>query len=785
MIVIDLDSIDPNHLFSDAAARARFETTLRAWNDASEIQTAYVAQSDAAARCQSLNFPRPNWMISDSGRRIEVGTAIDDPPVDCEAYQADPAADDDVRSVLALRWLSGQLRIDGSRVHYFGASANAALEAGFQVTLLNAGRVDRRTYVSLRDHQAFDRMFVPPHRSFGEDWLAGCRWFEIVAVDENALQAATEQLGAVPLTSRSTHFRVWSPKRKTVSVQTADARRFDLQRHANGYHTGVVDLSPDSRYQFLLDGELLRPDPTSRFQPQGVHQASQVSTPHRFPWRDQDWRGVAKEELVIYEMHLGSFTAGGTFLSAIERLPELVELGVTAVELLPVAQSPGKWNWGYDGVNLFAPRSSFGLPDDFRYFVDCCHELGLAVILDVVYNHLGPEGNYLRDFAPYFTRKYNTPWGEALDFDGRQQQDVRRFIVENAIYWLDEFHLDGLRLDAVHFMFDDQDHTILDAVRDGVQSLRERSDRLLHLIAEANVYDHDLVVGHPEKPSYDAAWSDCMMHSIYAIGVDGLALTPRDYVAGSDLRDALKHGFVFYYPPIEKADEQQRLKWFEPGDRSYLGSLVTALQTHDSVGNHPHGRRLHQLTSTEFQKAAAALMMLYPSIPMIFMGEEFATSAPFPFFVDFEDDRLRRAVDRGRANEYPQHAWDGALSPSDPRAFFDTKCPLESTEDSSVREWYKALIKLRKQKQAEGVLNWRHLETWCDIDASVYSIRYKSSNGGFAVYARLKPHDRELECHYPIDAGDSLILCSRDINRGAASESTIKLQTDHAVVIQF
>ena len=484
--------------------------------------------------------------------------------------------------------------------------------------------------------------------------------------------------------SQTTSFRVWAPRARQVVLEIVASRgnnftksasersitRHPMQRHGDGtFWVEVVNVPAGTLYQFSIDGSPGRPDPRSLFQPHGVHGPSQVVDRNAYQWADQQWRGVAKQDLVIYELHLGSFTPGGTYQSAIARLDELVDLGVTAIELLPLAQSPGKWNWGYDGVNYFAARNTFGTPDDLKNFVDECHSRGLAVINDVIYNHVGPEGNYLSAIGPYGSTKHGTPWGDALNFDGRGNGQVRQFVIDNVLFWIDEYHFDGLRLDAVHYMFDNSTTHILNSIQTAFRKHQETIERTTYLIGEANIYDPDLV-GAPADLTkhYDAIWSDCVMHSIIAVGDPKTRLTDRNYKA-SDLAEALEHGYVFTAPGAKRMTPKMRQEHHPESRRDYTSSLVMALQTHDSVGNHPHGKRLHQLTDVQFQTAAAPLILLYPSIPMMFMGEESAADAPFPFFADFEDTGLRKAVDRGRRHEYPHHDWTDSPLPSDPLAF--------------------------------------------------------------------------------------------------------------------
>jgi alpha-amylase len=341
-----------------------------------------------------------------------------------------------VSKAYALEWWAGRIALSPDGIVFAGDSGNdlAALTAGHRaIVVANADHVVvQRAYNEHREAGWKNRLFLARGNATS-GVLEGCRWFGFFPPDD----AMTDRLGATPITYYQTHFRVWAPKRRSVCVEILGdetKRRHPLTREEHGYFTGSVqNAGPHTLYRYALDDQITRPDPASRYQPDGVHGASEIIHPGAFPWTDASWKGVAKRDLIIYELHVGAFTQEGTFRAAIERLPELIELGVTAVEVMPVAQSPGRWNWGYDGVDLFAVRDTYGHPNDFRAFVDACHTAGIAVILDVVYNHLGPEGNYLADFGPYFSRKHHTPWGEALNFDGRRAEQVRQFVIDNAI----------------------------------------------------------------------------------------------------------------------------------------------------------------------------------------------------------------------------------------------------------------------------------------------------------------------------------------------------------------
>jgi malto-oligosyltrehalose trehalohydrolase len=587
-------------------------------------------------------------------------------------------------------------------------------------------------------------------------------------------------LGAFPIANGRTKFGVWAPKAKKLSVELIQrdgdnetvVASHPLERDEPGVFAGVVDdCHAGSLYRFKLDGNLGRPDPRSRFQPFGVHGPSQVIDSNSFQWNDEDWRGVQKRDLVIYEMHVGSFTQQGTYAGAIERLEALKQLGITAIELLPLAQTPGRWNWGYDGVNYFAPRNTFGTPDELKAFVDACHALQIAVINDVVYNHVGPEGNYLSEFGVYRSRKYGTPWGDAFHFDSPH---VRQFVIDNLLFWLDEYHFDGLRLDAVHYMFDDQDKHILAEIKEQFLEYSKKLDRKIYLIGESNIYDPELVGDVAGgNPNYDAIWSDCLMHSIYAIGNPDIRLTDRNYVP-TDVAETLEHAYVFTTPQGIRVTPELRKQNHPDNDRRYIESLIMALQTHDSVGNHPHGKRLHQLTSVEFQRAAAPLILLYPSIPMIFMGEEWATESPFPFFADFEDRKLRRAVDRGRREEYPHHDWNGTPLPSTTEAFHNTKWNADDLNHETF-DWYRKLLAFRKSGIKDGWLNVANLTTQSDLASNVYRLIYAFGEKQIHICSRL---DRQGRNAVTLDVGDNTIL----LDSRPDCVATRSLATEHCLI---
>lgn len=566
-----------------------------------------------------------------------------------------------------------------------------------------------------------------------------------------------QHLGARPLADGSTSFSVWAPLADRVNIDVVDGpQAIEMTKDSVGYHHATVaGVTAGSRYFYRVDGGPRRPDPASRFQPQGVHGPSEVVDPS-FDWTDHDYRAPSRDELIIYELHVGTFTDAGTFAAAIDRIAELVELGITAIELMPVAASAGRWNWGYDGVALFAPMNAFGTPDDFRRFVDAAHAAGLAVFLDVVYNHLGPEGNYLSEFGPYLSSKHRTVWGDAPNFDDPVHGDaVRRFFAANAVYWLDEFHLDGLRVDAIHCMADDREPHVAAEIRDEVAFWSRQNQRDVMLIAESNVYDPEMTVPRESGGiGFDAMWCDDFLHSTFSVLRPGEQLCHRPYVAKTDLDHTLRHGYVY-----EGTLRNERRR-STPSSRVDTHALVYSIQNHDFIGNHPLGVRLHQLTSADAQRAAAALMMLLPAIPMLFMGEEFACEHPFRFFVDFSDQELRDAVVKGRRREYPQHDWDFGVLPTDPASFSAAKIGSRADGDAVTLQWYRRLIEWRKRCRASGLLVDANLSVETDLEKSLYLLRYADGNEMLTVAVRLSPLI-EPDDAIDVDFDGELILDSR------------------------
>ena len=493
-------------------------------------------------------------------------------------------------------------------------------------------------------------------------------------------------------------FRVWAPEVKSVEVEQvyAGALRIPLQRDGE-YFQGLVPAKPGDLYWYWLDGTVRRPDPASRSQPDGVHGPSQVVDP-TFAWCDSEWRGITLETCIFYELHVGTFTPYGTFDGVITRLDYLCELGITAVELMPVAQFPGERNWGYDGAYPFAPQNSYGGPDGLKRLVDACHSRGLAVILDVVYNHLGPEGNYLHSFGPYFTERYRTPWGDAVNFDGPDSDPVRHYFISNALYWITEYHIDALRLDAIQGIYDFSALHILQELAESVHRQGAALGRRVHVIAESDLNDVR-VINSPESCGYglDAQWNDDFHHALRALLTGERAGYYRDFGQFSDLVKGFREGFVLSggYSSFRRRRHGSSSADIPPNQ------LIVFSQNHDQVGNRTVGERPGEHLSIQQLKLAAATVLLSPYVPLLFMGEEYAESAPFPYFVSHGDAKLIESVRRGRLEEFTACAGHGP--PPDPQSeetFLSAKLDPEQrhrSEQRAIFDFYRELISLRKE----------------------------------------------------------------------------------------
>jgi maltooligosyltrehalose trehalohydrolase len=478
------------------------------------------------------------------------------------------------------------------------------------------------------------------------------------------------KVGAWYLGDDRCEFTVWCPRSKTVTLELGD-RSVEMQPQEDGYWSEIVsDVKPGTQYQYRLQTGTY-PDPASQFQPFGVHEASAV-VDHRFDWHDSQWQGVKLEDMVIYELHVGTFTPEGTFEAIIPRLQTLKELGVTAIELMPIAQFPGDAktddpkayrNWGYDGTYPYAIQNSYGDAASLKKLVDACHQQGISVVLDVVYNHFGPEGAYIFNFGDYFTETYKTPWGSAINFDAAYSHCVRSYFLENALYWLREFHIDALRLDAVHAIYDLGARHFLAELADRVEELSQQQNRKLYLIAESDLNDVKLIRSKQANGyNLDAQWSDDFHHALHALLTGSDIGYYQDFGKCEDLAKAYRETFVYDW---KYAPHRFRFHG-APAIDCPMTQFVVCIQNHDQIGNQMHGERLSQLISFEGLKLAAGAVILSPYIPLLFMGEEYGEEVPFTYFVSHSDPELIQAVRRGRKAEFAAFHYEG--EPPDPEA---------------------------------------------------------------------------------------------------------------------
>jgi maltooligosyltrehalose trehalohydrolase len=523
-------------------------------------------------------------------------------------------------------------------------------------------------------------------------------------------------------------FEVWAPHAASLDL-VLDGDRIPMAPRDRGWWGVEIDVPAGTDYRFSIDGGPPRPDPRSPWQPEGPDGPSRTVDHGAFAWNDGDWRGADLAAAVIYELHVGTFTPEGTFDSAIEKLDHLVDLGVTAIELLPVAEFSGGHGWGYDGVDLYAPHRAYGGPDGLKRLVDAAHSRGLSVVMDVVYNHLGPSGNYLREFGPYFTDRYATPWGDAINFDGPGSDEARRFFVDNALMWLRDYHCDGLRLDAVHAILDTSAFHILQEIGAAVRALEAEIGRTLWVIAESDLNDPRLVTP-VERGGYglDAQWSDDFHHALHALLTGETAGYYSDFGSIEHLATALRQAFV--YAGDHSAFRQRRHGRAPAGSeaRRFLGYL----QNHDQVGNRAAGERSSQLMNPGLLKVGAALVLTAPFVPMLFQGEEWAASTPFLYFTDHPDAELGKAVSEGRKGEFAAFGWEPSEIP-DPQDHLTLEASkLQWSEPNrgvhaEVLAWHKELIRFRKATPPPTDLvdvSVRHDERgrWLVIEYGTYTV---------------------------------------------------------------
>ncbi len=527
-------------------------------------------------------------------------------------------------------------------------------------------------------------------------------------------------------------FIVWAPIPARVAIKTVspEERVVTMNTLEVGYREITIEqISPETKYFYQLNDETLRPDPASHFQPDGVHGASQVVDHLGFQWQDKAWQGIPLPEMVFYEIHVGAFTPEGTFDAIVPRLDDLREIGINAIELMPVAQFPGERNWGYDGVYPFAVQKSYGGPEGLKRLVDACHAKGMAVVLDVVYNHLGPEGNYLADYGYYFTDNYTTPWGKAVNYDQAYSNEVRNFFINNALFWLGYYHIDALRIDAVHGIFDMSAKHFLEELAEKVDSFSMQKGKRKYLIAESDLNDSRIIRPRIEGGySIDAQWCDDFHHALHCLITKEKDSYYEDFGSIEDMEKSITEGYVYsgQYSSYRKRNHGSSSK-------DISGSkFIVFSQNHDQVGNRMKGERLSTLISYEALKLTAGMVVFSPYIPLFFMGEEYGEDIPFLYFVSHSDSELIEAVREGRQSEFASFAWKGV--PPDPQAketFQQSKIEWGKRSEGAYKtllSFYKEILKLRREHPALALPHKESLSTKVDIERNVISIKRWNEN---------------------------------------------------------
>jgi maltooligosyltrehalose trehalohydrolase len=569
-------------------------------------------------------------------------------------------------------------------------------------------------------------------------------------------------------------FRVWAPKPRRVELVVGGLRLAMKQGERGWWELAGVAAEAGMRYGFALDGGEVRPDPRSPSQPDGVLGLSEVVDHSAYAWNDGDWRGMQLAGAVLYELHPGTFSADGTFDGIIEHLPHLVRLGVDAIELMPVAEFSGDHGWGYDGADLFAPHHVYGGPAGLKRLVDACHSARIGVVIDVVYNHLGPAGNFLSEFGPYFSDRHRTDWGAALNFDGTASDEVRRFVVDNALMWIRDYHVDGLRLDAVHAIVDQAPLHILEQLALEVERLAADLRRSTFVIAESELNDPRFVRNR-DAGGYglDAAWADDWHHSLHSALTGERTGYYEDFGSLENLGKALRQAWV--YDGEWSAHRQKTRGRRAPDLPSH--SFVIAVQNHDQVGNRAAGDRISALIDEGSLQAAAALLLTAPFTPMLFQGEEWAASSPFQYFTDHADPELGAAVREGRRREFAAFGWlpEAVPDPQDRATFDRSKLAwdeLDEPDHRRVLDWYSALIELRRRLPVRRDSAGIHTEVDDDLRTIVFE------RDGISVRVNLGKADWISS----ISAGDRVLMSS--VSQIKTSAGSICLPPSSVVILE-
>ena len=557
-------------------------------------------------------------------------------------------------------------------------------------------------------------------------------------------------LGSRWLGPERCEFLVWAPKARKVELRMVSPKSalLDMETDGSGYHwTALPGIKPGAQYFYRLDGKRERPDPASRCQPRGVHGPSAIVDPS-FTWHDRGWKGLPLERHVIYELHVGTFSKAGTFAGIIPQLDTLADIGATALCIMPVAQNPGRRNWGYDGVYPFAVQESYGGTQGLKRLMDAAHQKGIAVLLDVVHNHLGPEGNYLREFGPYFTAGH-TPWGESMNLDGPDSDEVRRYFIESILRWAGEFHADGLRLDAIHALRDFSARPFVEELTEAAHGLARARGRVFNIIAESILNDPRVVTPSAQGGwGCDGQYSKDFHHSLHVALTGEKAGFYSDYSGLADLARVYRNAYVF---------TGQRSSWRRRSHgRSAQGlpasRFMVFSQDHDEAGNRPGGERLAALLDFEALKLAAGAVALSPYVPLLFMGEEYGETAPFYFFTDHSDRRLAAAVRRGRSEMYDSHSWPQRTSPEPNAAATFSRCKLDHSlrrkgRHALLQGFYKRLYALRREHPALAPRDRENLDVELHKEARAMLVRRRC--GGEEAFFVL--HFGKAACRLRLD----------------------------------
>lgn len=578
------------------------------------------------------------------------------------------------------------------------------------------------------------------------------------------------KLGAV-YSAGNCEFIVWSPFAKSIDLCLSEGdRKITMSKDSEDYwKVSVPDLNPGEKYYLILNGNR-RGDPASAYQPEGINGPSQVVDHTKFEWTDQDFIPVSLKDYIIYELHIGAFTEEGTFISAIDKLDYLAELGITAVEIMPVAQFPGNRNWGYDGVFPFSPQNTYGGPAGLKTLVNEAHKRGLSVILDVVYNHLGPEGNYLHEFGPYFTDKYKSLWGNSVNFDQAYSDHVRNYFIYNAVYWLSEYHVDALRLDAVQTINDFSAYPFLTELSGEVKKFSEKSGKKHYLIAESDLNDVKVIRSRLDNGfGCDAQWSDDFHHSLHALITKESDGYYADFGKPDDLVKAIKNNFVYdgRYSVYRK-----RKHGNSPSEFSYE-KFVHCIQNHDQVGNRAFGERLSNLVSFEGLKLSAGALILSPSIPLLFMGEEYGENNPFLYFISFLDDKLNAAVKKGRSHDLRKFRQEDEIpDPYSEKTFEVSRLgwnKIDNNNHKFLLGYYKEIIRMRKTIPVFSNFDKRDVLTRSDEELKIISMERRKNNSRIFVLMNFNNTTVSAEVNFPPGIWRKILDSSEKKWKGAGS----------------